>query len=66
MAFKEHLPNTYIHTCSVEAVLAPIAQQLSNLIMIVAKAERAGKAIRDLSSYAVAITKACNNLVAVG
>eukprot|EP00038_Savillea_parva_P008749 m.178914 g.178914 ORF g.178914 m.178914 type:complete len:1056 (+) comp14651_c0_seq1:157-3324(+) len=66
LAFKEHLPNTYIHTVSVEAVLAPIAQQLSNLIMIVARAEKAGTAIRDLTPFARSITKACDNLVSVG
>jgi hypothetical protein len=49
LAFRQHLPNTYIHTVSIEAVLAPIAEQLSNLIVIVAKAERAGKGIRNLS-----------------
>ena len=51
---------------SIEAVLAPIAEQLSNLIVIVAKAERAGSGIRNLSKYSETIKKACDNLVSIG
>lgn len=65
-AFRQHQPHTYVHTNSVEAVLAPIAEQLSNLIVIMADAARESAAIPDLTAAAEAIVKAGANLVNVG
>ena len=56
----------YVHTVSIEAVLAPFAEKISDLIVIVANARSQSRPLPDLSGHGRAVSAAGAQLISVG
>ncbi|XP_063047731.1 vinculin-like isoform X4 [Engraulis encrasicolus] len=54
------------HTKTIESILEPVAQQISNLVIMHEEGEVDGKAIPDLTGPVAAVQAAVSNLVRVG
>ncbi|XP_062375219.1 vinculin-like [Sardina pilchardus] len=54
------------HTRTIESILEPVAQQISNLVIMHEEGEVDGKAIPDLTGPVAAVQAAVSNLVRVG
>lgn len=53
------------HTKTIESILEPVAQQISNLVIMHEEGEVDGKAIPDLTGPVAAVQAAVSNLVRV-